>query len=68
MSFDVNQAVQDKITHLEDEVKNLKHQRDVLVGDLETQLNAKQDELDGWVSILGDDKKSAPAKKAAAKK
>jgi hypothetical protein len=70
MAFDAKQAVTDKITHLEDELKQLQQQRRSVVSDLDTQIDAKQDELDGWVSLLGSESKAEKpaAKKAAAKK
>ena len=72
MAFDAKQAVIDTITHLEDDLKNLKAQRDAATNDLDTQISSKQDELDGWQSLLGgepkDDSDKPAAKKAAAKK
>jgi len=70
MAFDAKQAVIDKITHLEDDLKNLKAQRDAATNDLDTQISSKQDELDGWQSLLGSDKEptSQAGDKPAAKK
>ena len=53
MSFDANQAVQETIVHLEDELKGLNEQRAAAVSDFDTKINAVQEQLDGWVNLLG---------------
>lgn len=72
MAFDASQAVQETITHLEDELKGLEQQREAAVSDFDTKINAVKEKLDGWVNLLGgkpEETKPAPAaKKAAATK
>jgi hypothetical protein len=53
MTFDASEAVRDKIVHLDDEIKDLKARRNAATNDLDTQISAKQDELDGWQRLLG---------------
>lgn len=66
MAFDAKQAVTETITHLEDELKGLKAQREAATNDLDTKIRSVEEQLDGWVALLGADKPAA--KKAAAKR
>ena len=67
MAFDAKQAIADKITHLEDSLKQAKVKQERDAQENALAIAVLEEELDAWVGVLGNDKKT-PAKKAAAKK
>lgn len=68
MAFDAKQAVIDKLTHLDDQLKQAKAQRESLAKICNTEVAAIEAEIDGWQKLLaGADEKPA-AKKTPAKK
>ena len=68
MAFDAKQAVTDKLTHLDDELKQAKAKESKDAADNAAAVAALEAEIDGWQKLLaGADDKPA-AKKTAVKK
>ena len=68
MAFDAKQAVIDKLTHLDDQLKQAKEQQASSADFYRTEVAALEAEIDGWQKLLaGADDKPA-AKKTTAKK
>ena len=70
MAFDAKQAIADKITHLEDSLKQAKVKQERDAQENALAIAVLEEELDAWVSVLGGkpDTSKTPAKKAVAKK
>ncbi|KJK12562.1 hypothetical protein UB45_07745 [Terrabacter sp. 28] len=70
MAFDAKQAVIDKLTHLDDEIKQAEAKRDAEAAENDRAIERLVEERDAWQALLagGADEKKPPAKKATAKK
>ena len=70
MAFDAKQAIADKITHLEDSLKQAKVKQERDAQENALAIAVLEEELDAWVGVLGGKPKTdspQPPKRAAAR-
>lgn len=66
MAFDAKKAVIDKLTHLEDELKQVKSQRSGLLQHFESEISRLEAEIAGWQALIVEP--TPVAKKTVSKK